>query len=460
METKKFSLKEFIISEKFYFWFIVTLMIAIPLGELIMELFKKPYISQPYILAVYGGVGFVSVILFFVKNAKSGKLDIYPSDIFFMLLVLFLILTFLFAKGSASLVGSPVLFEEWLLHSFAYFSLMFAGTMITDDRLRKGVLYAFAAVALFHCAVAFPQSFGKTISYCYGSIVYHLKTRAIYGFTTNCNFFAALCTMFTALSAGLFIFSGKGKKKWLFLALYVLCFYCLIATTARIAWLGAIGTHCLYMISFIVMKAKKYDSEKLKKHVLNWGIIIAAAVVLLIYFANFTSILSTGVEETVSDVSNSGSSGSGFDDFGSKRGYIWRFGFEAIPDNWLFGIGLNNYEECFHSNPRYTEGDYIAFLAHNEYLNVLVTQGVFAAINYMAFLVYSCVIGVKTVINTENDERRTAAWILLGMFAGYAAQALVNNSVINVAPYFWITVGMTMPKCEQKIFKPKLKRKA
>ncbi len=45
------------------------------------------------------------------------------------------------------------------------------------------------------------------------------------------------------------------------------------------------------------------------------------------------------------------------------------------------------------------------------------------------------------------------------MFAGYAAQALVNNSVINVAPYFWITVGMTMPKCEQKIFKPKLKRK-
>ena len=454
MEIKKFSLKEFVISEKFYFLFIVTLMIAIPVGELITELFNRPFISQPYILAVYGFIGIVSVILFFVKNAKSGNLNIYPSDIFFILLVLFLILTFLFAGGSSSIIGSPVLFEEWPLHSFAYFSLMFAGTMITDDKLRKGVLYAFAAVAFFHCAIAFPQSFGKAISYCYGSIAFHLKTHAIYGFTTNCNFFAALSTMFSALSAGLFMFSEKGKKKWLFLALYILCFYCSIATTARIAWLGAMGTHGLYIISFIVMKAKKYDSEKLKKHVLNWGIVIAASAAILAYFAIFTDILTSGLNETLNDLN-----GNDFDAFGSWRGYIWRFGFEAIPDHWLFGIGLNNYEECFYSNPKYVSGEYVAFLAHNEYLNVLVTQGVFAAVNYMAFLVYSCVIGVKTVINTENDERRAAAWILLGMFAGYAAQALVNNSVINVAPYFWITVGMTMPKCEQKIFKPKLKRK-
>ena len=456
METKKFSLKEFVISEKFYFWFIVTLMIAIPVGELITELFNRPYISQPYILAVYGGMGFVSVIMFFVKNVKSGNLNIYPSDIFFILLVLFLILTFLFADGSASIIGSPVLFEEWPLHSFAYFSLMFAGTMITDDKLRKGVLYAFAAVALFHCVIAFPQSFGKAISYCCDDIAYHIKTHAIYGFTANCNFFAALSTMFSALSAGLFIFSEKGKKKWLFLALYILCFYCSIGTTARIAWLGAMGTHGLYIISFIVMKAKKYDSEKLKKHILNWGIIIAAVTVILAYFTVSTDTLTTGLDETLNELNNTG----GFDAFGSNRGYIWKFGFEAIPDNWIFGIGLNNYVKCFYSNPRYIEGEYIAFLAHNEYLNVLVTQGVFAAINYMAFLVYSCVIGVKTVINTENDERRAATWILLGMFAGYAAQALVNNSVINVAPYFWITVGMTMPKCEQKIFKPKLKHKA
>lgn len=453
METKKFSLTEFIISEKFYFWFIVTLMAAIPVGELITELFNRPYISQPYILALYGFIGSASVILFFVKNAKSGKPDIYPSDIFFILLVLFLILTFLFAGGSASIIGSPVLFEEWPLHSFAYFSLMFAGTMINDDKLRKGVLYALAAVALFHCAIAFPQSFGKAISYCYGSIVFHMKTKAIYGFTTNCNFFAALSTIFSALSAGLFIFSEKGKKKWLFLALYILCFYCSIATTARIAWLGAIGTHGLYIVSFIVMKAKKYDGEKLKKHVLNYGIIIAVTAAVLIYFAVFTDILVSGISETLNDLKRNGD----FDDFGSRRGRIWKFGLEAIPDNWLFGIGLNNYEECYYSNPKYEEGEWVAFLAHNEYLNVLVTQGVFAAVNYVSMLIYSCITGVKTVINTENDERRAATWILLGMFAGYAAQAFVNNSVINVAPYFWIVVGMTMPKCEQKILK--LKRK-
>ena len=43
------------------------------------------------------------------------------------------------------------------------------------------------------------------------------------------------------------------------------------------------------------------------------------------------------------------------------------------------------------------------------------------------------------------------------MFAGYAAQALVNSSVVDVAPYFWITLGMTMPKSEQKILRLKEK---
>ena len=99
-----------------------------------------------------------------------------------------------------------------------------------------------------------------------------------------------------------------------------------------------------------------------------------------------------------------------------------------------------------------------AFFAHNEYLHTIVTQGVFAGINYIAMLVYAVVTGVKTVINTENYEKRAITWILLGMFAGYAAQAFVNGSVINVAPYFWIVVGMTMPKCDQKPLR--LKRRA
>ncbi len=95
---------------------------------------------------------------------------------------------------------------------------------------------------------------------------------------------------------------------------------------------------------------------------------------------------------------------------------------------------------------------------HNEYLHILVTQGVFAAVNYISMLIYACAAGVRTVVNTKDEEKRKLTWILLGMFAGYAAQALVNSSLINVAPYFWLTVGMTMPKSEQKVLRFKGKK--
>ena len=75
-------------------------------------------------------------------------------------------------------------------------------------------------------------------------------------------------------------------------------------------------------------------------------------------------------------------------------------------------------------------------------------------------LIYACIIGIKVVIHTKDDEERRITWILLGMFIGYATQAFFNSSVINVAPYFWIVVGMTMPKKHQKPILKKQKNEA
>ena len=142
------------------------------------------------------------------------------------------------------------------------------------------------------------------------------------------------------------------------------------------------------------MKVKKYNKEKLKDHFICWAVIIAVSVIMLVYFALFTNILQSGLQETLSDMSKDKS----FESFGSRRGYLWRFAIEAIPDNWLFGTGVSNFEVVFSSNPRYKQGDMFAFFAHNEYLHTIVTQGVFAGINYIAMLVYAVVTGVKTVI--------------------------------------------------------------
>ena len=43
-------------------------------------------------------------------------------------------------------------------------------------------------------------------------------------------------------------------------------------------------------------------------------------------------------------------------------------------------------------------------------------------------------------------------WTLLAMFTAYVVQALFNSSVVNIAPYFWITAGMVLCKDDQRPF--------
>lgn len=436
-----------ITSEKFYAFYIMTLMLLIPAGEFISELFGMQFVNQQYIVAVYGAAGIVSVMFFFLEKSKAPLF--YPSDIFYASLFLFAVISLVFTQNILFGTGGG---GEWLIHYAAYFSLMFAGTMIESAALKKRILFTFAAAALFNCAVSIPQSFGLRIMDCFSETEYHNLFNAVFGLTQNCNYFAGLCTIFVGASAGLYIFSEKKSAKWLSLALYVLCFYCIIATTTRIAWLGSLAVLCFYAASFIVMKRKKYDGSLLKSHWARLGIVALVSAVIFVYFAVFTNAMDISLTETVTDMGTGTAGGVDFEEFGSKRGYIWKYAFEAVPEHWLTGVGLDNFYYVFTSNPNW-DRTHSAPRAHNEYIHTLVTQGVFAAVNYIAMLVYACVVGVRTVINTEDEEKRKLTWIFLGMFAGYAAQALVNSSIVNVAPYFWITLGMVMPKSEQKVLK-------
>lgn len=453
METSKKSFKEIITGEKFYFFYIAAVMALLPLSELISELFwNEQFLIQPYVLALFGAAGLASVIVFFLEKAKSPQF--YPTDIFYVSLIFFAAVSLIFTKNILFGTGGG---GEWLIHYAAYFSLMFAGTMIESGGLRKKILCVFAAAAVFNCAVAVFQSFGLRLVDCVTSTEYHNAMNAAFGFTLNCNYFAGLCTLFIGLSAGFFIFAAEKKKCLLSLAMYALCFYGAIATTTRIAWLGAIGVVCFYAVSFIVMKAKKYDASKLKSYWIRLGIITVVSAVIFVGIALFTDAMYFSLTETVTDLSMVTDEGAGFEEFGSKRGYVWKYAFEAVPKHWLTGVGLDNFYYVFTSNPHW-DHTHEAPRAHNEYIQTLVTQGVPAAVNYMALLIYACVVGVRTVISTEDGEKRIITWIFMGMFAGYAVQALVNSSVIDVAPYFWITLGMVMPKSEQKLLRLKGKK--
>lgn len=429
-------------SEKFYYYYIISIMVVVPVFELITELMGYPFESQSLIIELYGYVGLFGIVMYFM-NKKVEK-QYYPSDIFYGLLVLFAIIALVCSKNiTSSVVGKY--YDEKPFHFMTYFALMFAGTMINSDKRRKNILFIFCGVALLQGIIALFQSFGYRITDCFFDPEWHINDNLCFGLTQHNNWFAGLSIIFVAVAIGLFIFTPKSKKiSYAYLILAAILIYVSFGTSARIAWVGNIMIVVFYAISLTVGAKKGILTNNTKSYFISFVIIIIVYVVMLMLGAIFHNFFDNAINDFSREI------GAGFDEFGTKRGYIWRYGLESVPSNWLTGVGLDNYRYVFTSNPNWQEGMYSQAKGHNEYLHTLVTQGVFAVTNYIVLLVYSFFTGVKNVIKSKDDNQRFITWIFLGMLIGYAAQAFFNSSVINVAMYFWIVVGMTIPKSSQK----------
>lgn len=429
--------------EKFSYFYILSLMLLMPICELITEPFGIRFITQPYLLAAYGLVGLFAAVFNLLGRWRE-KRTFCLSDVFYGLLILFAAISLVFSKDIIqSCIGT--FYDELPLHFMAYFALMFAGTSIADERLRKNLLYAFCAVAVLQGVVAFFQTFGFRIAECYFDKEWHQQENLAYGLTQHNNWFAGLCALLAGAAIGLFLFTDKKKKRsWAYLALSALMIYVSFCTKARIAWIANAAILFFYAVSLLIMRRKGENWTRGKETARSFLVIAAlyAGIIVLLIFC--TDIFSSGMNDFLRE------SQGGFEQFGTSRGYIWKYGLESIPDNWLTGVGLDNYRYAFFSNPNWTEDMPSQGKGHNEYLHTIVTQGVFAGINYIALLVYAAKTGIRDVLRARDESVRAVTWIYLGMFTAYAAQALVNSSVINTAMYFWIVIGLLLPRTRQK----------
>lgn len=131
------------------------------------------------------------------------------------------------------------------------------------------------------------------------------------------------------------------------------------------------------------------------------------------------------------------------DDWGTHRGYIWRNALECFSKLSLwkkligygpetFGILIlratanNKYNELFDS-------------AHNEYLHMLITVGIFGLTAYIFFL-FSF---IKRCFSHKNNYYIIA--VAFGVIC-YSTQAFVNLNLPIITPIFWLLMGMGTAK--------------
>ena len=451
------------IQDQIFCYMSMALLVLLPIVEVIFEFLRKfkvgsfrrftPSKYQAHIIKYFAIVLTAVIVISFIMRIVKG-FKLYVADIFYVTLTVFMLLSMIFSVNYGVFAGGSEYYCEWPMHFMCYYGLFYAGSMIKDPALRKKLLYSLVFVALLEGVIAYFQTFDWEITYCLFRDDRVSKTT--YGTVQNTNFYGTLSTVLTAVTAGLFIFSKKLFKsnifKWIIYAVSLLVFYTLLASQARLAWLGMIGLVFTYVVSLLVMRKKSnIDKETLRDITNGCLVILIGYLAVTIITVMFTPYIVSRVEYTAEHDTFASITDEGF---GSGRGWIWKVALYATKNHPITGIGLDNLGQAFREMPTYIEGvSRVQDKGHNEYIHTLATQGIPALINYLALLVYSVTGVVKAIIGEKDEEKRSILWICLGVVAAYLAQALLSSSVMNVAIYFWIFLGLITPRTKAVSFK-------
>ena len=77
--------------------------------------------------------------------------------------------------------------------------------------------------------------------------------------------------------------------------------------------------------------------------------------------------------------------------------------------------------------------------AHNELIHILITMGLPVLLCYIALYIFVLRDLFRKI---KKGTNKTVDITLLLLITGYFVQAMFNISVLDVAPYFWIMLGL------------------
>lgn len=440
-------------SERAFFLYVVLFMVTIPLGELISELIGIVFVTQPFIHMIFGYIGIIMALLRIFRDLQ--KRDLRISDIFYMTLLFFLFISYIFSH-ERQITPDRATYEEIMPNFFSYYSLLFAATHIETYKLRKKVLFVFLGLAFFESVICFFQTIGlRIMDSCFDPEM-HAADNLSFGLAQHQNFYGGLSVLFFGACVGVLIFYVNKKMFFPTCLLTALVLYGSLSTSARLTWIGNITILFFVPISILIMKNRIQENGVVKRYFIRYIIVLALSVVTVAIIIMTSDKIQGEITQTMREADS-------VQEFatdtlnpvtdvtpGNGRVYLWKFAFEALPDNWLTGVGPDNLRWCFLNSPRWHEGMWYNDKAHCEYIHIMTTLGIPALINYLLMLIFAAVTAVKNIYNSKEKYQNIITWIFLGMMAGYMTQAMVNSSVINTTMYFWITVGMTMPRFSQR----------
>lgn len=413
-----------------YITVFLVVMLNLVIKTVYLSISLEAYSEYIYIS---GGIGLLLYIISKIKNFHFNKYEI----IVFVMIILSCLSLISAIDINTAIFGKTGRFEG-LLVWLSYYIFILNAMNIKNKHYLQVIAFIISAHMLSNIYFGLYQLgiFHKPTSFYVNSVTSYAT-----GFLGNSNFLGSLSTIFYGLILGLFIKVEFGWRKFFLLIILLIANLGVLINGAMSAIVAIIAINCVCFIQIIAWLIKKKKNSLIYLGSLIVGIISFVSV-FYIYSLNNTKIkndIGEMLDQTKSVIVDKKAE----DNYGTNRFYIWRKTLEKIDEVPLTGCGIDNFQNFF-SDPIITE-KYVIFVdkAHDDYLQKAICEGIISGIVFVVFLL---MIFFKGLISKLSP----IYYGLFLAFTSYSVQALFNISFINVAPIYFIIIGLLIGGLKKK----------
>lgn len=401
-----------------YIWIIIIL-IYMFIGSLAVSFFKFKlgmYANVFYILNI------ISLILCILNYIFKGKFK-YTDLFIFILIFIALLSTYMSDYKEVAIWGLKTRCEGMIM-IICYYLLYLLSTYI-NNKDKRYILITILSLGVIQVFIGILQQERILKGYT------ELYVRGLVG---NSNFYSTQNLIWLGLSLGLFIFS----KKYLYIPLIFIFSVGLFLGGAMSCIVGLLCIIVSIIVIFIVNRKYLNIKECIIKFIISILVIIGTVI--------FTGLVTNNplindLKELFVQSSDVVINHEVSDNYGTGRIEIWKKTIPKVKDYFWIGIGIDCFKYIF--KPFFVNEAGIVTKAHNEYLQYLITEGIYCLSFYLLLILFSTMNNIKRS-RDNNYNYKDYAYLLC--IIGYITQAFFNISVIRVAPIYYIVLGLCIKR--------------
>lgn len=418
---------------KFAVGIVAINIIYIIVGSILFSLTGKFFTYEMFAicLRVFLAINLIYIIfLFFKKKYKKNIVHL-----FMIFVIIFMIIATIFARNPEKALRGAWERFEGLFTILYYFSVMFLTSFI-DKKYKKIIINFILIAGVVHAVYAIYQkifllnvanSASTRVMIVPANQVPKINIIWVNGFTINPNFLGSFMLVCLMYALGLFVDENKKIKQVIYFIYSILFTFALVINNTQSCIVG-------FILTFVILLVYLLKNRKFIR--LTLILIMLISVLVITTNLNMSSVIKHFIK-TSSEASQV-VQGNTDDNFGSGRLEIWKKTLEVVPNHLLHGVGIDDYYHVFGDKPLTIKFGNKALLidkAHNEYLQILVTEGIFCLISYLAMY------GAIVLKGLKHGFKNKEIYLVLPII-GYLVQAFFNISVIEIAPIFYIAMGL------------------